>query len=45
MDFDKQFNRTATKMVAVGVVGNLVFWGGLIYLGFWCAERFGLIGG
>jgi len=35
--------RSMLKLVVITILGNIVFWGGLIYLVFWCLRHFGVI--
>lgn len=45
-DFNKQFKsvkRTAIGGMFLGIILNLVFWGGLIFFALWCLKHFGII--
>lgn len=37
------FFKAAGGLIVLTILGNIVFWGGLIYFGFWCAKHFGVI--
>lgn len=50
-DFFSEFDRETKRMArgfgafaVLTIVLNFAFWGGLIWLGFWCAKHFGVIG-